>query len=62
MDLVALTPDVIECNMAHTPLKSGCHDVAIFCLALMGPDYQAYVREAARVLRRGGILWIAEVQ
>lgn len=36
-------------------------DVAVFCLALMGTDYPSFLREAQRVLRAGGILWIAEV-
>ena len=36
-------------------------DVAVFCLALMGTDYPSFLREAQRVLRPGGILWIAEV-
>lgn len=36
-------------------------DVAVFCLALMGTDYPAFLREAHRVLRAGGRLWVAEV-
>ena len=36
--------------------------MAIFCLALMGTDYPAFLREAHRVLRPGGWLWIAEVR
>ncbi len=36
-------------------------DVAVFCLALMGIDYPAFLREAHRVLQPGGRLWIAEV-
>lgn len=37
-------------------------DVAVFCLALMGTDYGSFLQEAARVLRSGGWLWIAEVR
>ena len=37
-------------------------DVAVFCLALMGTDYPAFLREAARVVKPGGRLWIAEVR
>ena len=36
-------------------------DVAVFCLALMGTDYPSFLWEAARVLKPGGIIWIAEV-
>lgn len=36
--------------------------VAIFCLALMGTDYGAFLKEAHRVLRSDGVLWIAEVR
>lgn len=37
-------------------------DVAVFCLALMGTDYPAFLEEASRVLKPGGRLWIAEVR
>lgn len=37
-------------------------DAAIFCLALMGTDYQMFVQEACRVLRMKGHIWIAEVR
>eukprot|EP00897_Mesotaenium_endlicherianum_P003464 jgi/Mesen1/3145/ME000184S02210 len=62
LDLVAANPSVIACNMAHTPLEAASVDVAVFCLSLMGTDYQAYVTEAHRVLKAGGWLLIAEVR
>jgi ubiquinone/menaquinone biosynthesis C-methylase UbiE len=37
-------------------------DVVVFCLALMGTDYPSFLREATRVLKSGGKLWIAEVR
>ena len=46
-----------ECIDAEDASK----DVAIFCLALMGMDYPAFLAEAHRVLRPRGMLWIAEV-
>ena len=36
-------------------------DIAIFCLALMGTDYPAFLAEAHPVLKPGGRLWVAEV-
>ena len=62
LDLVAAVPGVIECNMADTPLEDSSVDLAIFSLALMGTDYPDFLQEAARVLRAGGWLWVAEVR
>lgn len=36
--------------------------MAVFCLALMGTDYPSFLREAARVLKPHGTIWIAEVR
>ncbi|KAJ2774746.1 25S rRNA (adenine645-N1)-methyltransferase [Coemansia nantahalensis] len=60
-DLVAYNERITACNIASVPLDSGAADVAIFCLALMGTDFLAFVREANRILRLGGELKIAEV-
>lgn len=48
--------------MADLPLGYASLDAAVFCLSLMGTDYGSFVAEAARVLRPGGWLWVAEVQ
>ncbi|KAJ8611953.1 hypothetical protein CTAYLR_004392 [Chrysophaeum taylorii] len=61
-DLVATTPGIVACNMAHTPLDALSVDVAVFCLALMGPSYLDFLAEARRVLKPGGQLKIAEVR
>ncbi len=61
-DLVANAPGVTACNMADLPLADASVDVSVFSLALMGTDYGAFLEEAARVTRRGGWLWIAEVR
>lgn len=37
-------------------------DAAVFCLALMGTNYGAFLAEAARVLKPKGQLWVAEVR
>eukprot|EP00884_Botryococcus_braunii_P013635 jgi/Botrbrau1/22272/Bobra.0138s0029.2 len=62
LDLVAAAPGVIACNMADTPLETGSVDIAVFCLALMGTDYPSFLAEAARVLKKRGRLWVAEVR
>jgi ribosomal RNA-processing protein 8 len=43
-DLVATAPGVTACNMADVPLADGSVDAAIFCLALMGTDYGAFLQ------------------
>ncbi|GAU29029.1 hypothetical protein TSUD_165470 [Trifolium subterraneum] len=62
LDLVSNDPNVIACDMANTPLDSSSADVAVFCLSLMGTNYQTYLEEAYRVLKLGGWLLIAEVK
>lgn len=62
LDLIATAPGVIACNVSHTPLASSSCDAAVFSLALMGVDYGSFLVEAARVVKQGGWLWIAEVR
>ncbi|KAJ1459845.1 methyltransferase-domain-containing protein [Pelagophyceae sp. CCMP2097] len=61
-DLVAANKNVVACNMARTPLAEASVDVAVFCLALMGPSLWDFLREAFRVLKVGASLKIAEVR
>ncbi|KAL9684416.1 hypothetical protein QQ045_021852 [Rhodiola kirilowii] len=61
-DLVAKDPSVIACDMSNTPLESSSIDVAVFCLSLMGINYQSFIQEANRVLKPSGWLLIAEVK
>lgn len=61
-DLVATKEGVVACNMANTSLASSSIDVAVFCLALMGPSFLDFLLEAYRVLRPKGELKIAEVR
>lgn len=60
-DLTATAPGVVACNIADVPLRDSAVDATVFCLALMGTDYGAFIQEACRILRPGGWLWIAEV-
>ena len=55
-------PYVTVANSANVPLRSASVDAAVFCLSLMGTDYAACLAEAARVLRVGGALLVAEVR
>ena len=61
-DLVSKSRYVTACNMSSVPLESNTCDVAVFCLALMGMDYPLFLKEATRVLKSKGMLWIAEVR
>ncbi|KAJ2659943.1 hypothetical protein IWW48_003238 [Coemansia sp. RSA 1200] len=60
-DLVAYNKHITACNIANVPLDDGVADVVIFCLALMGTDSIKFIREANRILRTQGELWVAEV-
>jgi len=61
-DLVALNERVTACDMANVPLEDSTVDVAVFCLSLMGTNIRDFLFEAARVLKVGGTLKIAELE
>lgn len=50
----------VNCDMSNVPLKERTLDVAIFSLSLMGTNYVQYIKEAARLLKPLGHIWIAE--
>ncbi|KAK0089182.1 hypothetical protein PV326_004567 [Microctonus aethiopoides] len=62
LDLVAMNDNVIACDMAHTPLLTNSIHVVVFCLSLMGNNLSDYLLEANRVLKKDGILKIAEIE
>jgi len=39
-DLVAVGTHVVACDSSHVPLDDGVLDVAIFCLSLMGSNWE----------------------
>ncbi len=53
---------VVKCDIRKTPLKDGTCDVVIFCLSLMGLNFLEFLQEAYRILKKGGVLKIAEVE
>lgn len=59
-DHVAIDDSVIACDMAHTPLENESIDIAVFSLALWGPNYEDYFKEAYRLLNYDGFVYIAE--
>ncbi|KAL2200411.1 methyltransferase-domain-containing protein [Corynascus similis CBS 632.67] len=56
------SPLVTRADISNLPLPDGSVDVAIFCLALMGTNWLAFIEEAYRVLRWRGELWVAEIK
>lgn len=44
------------------PLEDNSVDLAIFCLSLMGTNWVDSVQEAARIVRPGGEVWVAEIR
>ncbi|KAK2579379.1 hypothetical protein KPH14_003243 [Odynerus spinipes] len=61
-DLISVNERVRACDMAHTPLLTSSTHVVVFCLSLMGTNLGDYILEANRVLKKDGILKIAEIE
>lgn len=60
-DLVAGNEFVTQSSMDNVPLDADCCDVVVFCLSLMGINIKDCLLEANRILKKDGILLIAEV-
>mmetsp|Transcript_38518 Transcript_38518/g.36889 ORF Transcript_38518/g.36889 Transcript_38518/m.36889 type:complete len:154 (+) Transcript_38518:253-714(+) len=52
---------IIQCDIASVPLKDRELDIGVFCLALMGTNFVDFLKEANRVLKKGGKLFVAEI-
>ncbi|XP_076295998.1 uncharacterized protein LOC143216622 [Lasioglossum baleicum] len=61
-DFISLNKNVTVCDIAHTPLLTNGVHVVVFCLSLMGTNLKDYIIEANRILKKDGILKIAEVE
>lgn len=59
-DHVAVSDDVIACDMAHSPLEKESLGAVVFSLSLMGRNWRDYLAEAHRTLQSYGLLFIAE--
>lgn len=60
LDHVAVDVSVLACDIAHTPLQDESLGAAVFSLSLMGRNWSEYLKEAHRVLRPFGLLFVAE--
>ena len=61
-DLVAANDSVTVADIANLPLQDKSVDMVVFCLSLMGTNMRDFVFEAARILKVGGVLKIAELE
>jgi len=59
-DYVAIDKDVTACDMSSIPLADQEINAVIFCLSLMGSNYLDYIREAFRVTKPYGNIFICE--
>jgi superfamily II DNA or RNA helicase len=59
-DHIAIDDTVTACDMRNTGLGDETIDVTVFSLALWGTNSNEYIKEAYRVLRRKGMIYIAE--
>ncbi|EPY50819.1 rRNA methyltransferase Rrp8 [Schizosaccharomyces cryophilus OY26] len=62
-DLVSANKFIVASDISDLPLEDASVDIAIFCLSLMGTNWQSFLREAHRVLKPNtGQLWVAEIK
>jgi SAM-dependent methyltransferase len=52
---------ITQCDIKNTPLKDGECNVVVFCLSLMGTNFNDFLIEGHRILAIGGKMFVAEV-
>ena len=60
IDHYSENPEVIQCDMKHTPLNDNETDITVFCLSLWGTNYLDYIKEAYRITSKRGFMYIVE--
>lgn len=61
-DLKKANDRVTVADIKNVPLPDSSTHVVVFCLALMGINFLDFIREANRILKPGGEIWIAEIK
>ncbi|MBL7870387.1 MAG: DEAD/DEAH box helicase family protein [Cyclobacteriaceae bacterium] len=61
-DHVAIDTTVTACDISKLPIENDTVDIAVFSLSLMGTNYIDYIKEAHRILKPMGFIFIAEPQ
>jgi hypothetical protein len=59
-DHIAIDDSVTACDMKNTGLNDESVDITVFSLALWGTNSSDYIKEAYRILRRKGMIYISE--
>lgn len=61
-DLKKANERVTVADVKNVPMENNSADIVVFCLALMGTNFLDFIKEAMRILRPNGELWIAEIK
>lgn len=61
-DLKKINDKITVADIKNVPLSEESCSVVIFCLSLMGTNFLDFIKEAERILIKGGELWITEIK
>lgn len=61
-DLKQINDKITVADIKNVPLTNESCSVVIFCLSLMGTNFLDFIKEADRILIKGGELWITEIK
>ena len=62
-DLNSIDPELVqEINMKNVPLRAKSVSVVVFNLSIVGTDWLDLVKEGIRVLKDGGVMFIADTK
>lgn len=61
-DLKKINDKITVADIKNVPMLDESCSVVIFCLSLMGTNFLDFIKEASRILIKGGELWITEIK